>query len=319
MTRTLVSNLTAVKNTVHISIDMPLCERPSRNLRDMPAGLPPDASSRYPPAGAAVTSQARPAGLRARRREELIEEAVAVGRRHLVTAGAAGMSVRAIARDIGIAPSALYRYFPSRDALLTELIRRTFVEIDALLQAAVSRALAAHPGDPLSAWVDTAAEYRTWALAHSEEFSLVYGTPVPGYWAPEEATREVGRDAGGAFARPLLAAVELGLIEVASVEQTHRAMSPALRQHLAGFATGRGFPAVDLAASGGTAGADRLAALYAAGLGGWAQLQGLVAMELFGHLRPAAPHAEEYFRVEATAIAGRLVRAPALAEHPSSA
>ncbi len=255
-----------------------------------------------------MSSAGPPAGLRARRREELIEEVLDVARRHLVTSGAAGMSVRAVARDIGIAPSALYRYFPSRDDLLTVLIRQTYVTIDQLLDAAVTRALAAHPTDPRRAWVDAAAEYRDWAVAHPEEFALVYGTPVPGYRAPEEATRRVGQQAGTALARPVLAAVEQGLIAVESVEETHAAMSPAFREHLAGVAIERGLPAGDLATSGGTPGADRLGALYALGLGAWAQLQGLVAMELFGHLPPVAPHGEEFFRLQANAIAGRLIR-----------
>ncbi len=232
-------------------------------------------------------------GLRQRRREELVGQVVAIAMRHLGEQGAAQLSLRAVAREIGIAPSALYRYFPSRDDLLTTLIARTFVEIDRVIRAAAERALADHPDDPLTAWIDTTLAYRSWVTAHREDFALVYGTPIPGYAAPEEATREVGSQAGGALFRPLVAALQLGMVDLAAVQAHAAAMSPEMRADMARRGRDRGLHLPE----------DLAAGLIALGFGAWAKLQGLLAMEVFGHLPPVAPFAEEFFRAESAAIA----------------
>lgn len=238
-----------------------------------------------------------------------------MARRHLVTDGAAGMSVRGVARDIGIAPSALYRYFPSRDDLLTVLIRRTYVDIDALLDAATGRALAAHPADPPAAWASATLEYRGWALEHPEEFALVYGTPVPGYEAPEEATRQVGQQAGASLSRILLAAIGQGLVRQEFVAATQARMSPPMRKYMAGVARERGLAPTSGSGRQDDHLADLAPALFVLGIGAWSKLQGLVAMELFGHLPPVAPHAEEFFRLESSALVDRFVH-PAPAPPP---
>lgn len=123
-----------------------------------------------------------PPSLRARVRAEMSHEIKDVARKHLATDGA-NLSLRAVARDMGIVASALYRYFPSRDALLTALILDAY---DALA-AAATEAEAAVPRDDLRGrWLAVCHAVRTWALAHPAEYSLLYGSPVPGYVAPEE-------------------------------------------------------------------------------------------------------------------------------------
>ena len=62
------------------------------------------------------------AGIRARNRAAIEGEILRVGREHLASHGAAGLSLRAVARDLGMASSAVYRYVASRDELLTRLI-----------------------------------------------------------------------------------------------------------------------------------------------------------------------------------------------------
>ena len=120
--------------------------------------------------------------LRARVRSEMSQEIKDVARRHLATDGA-NLSLRAVARDLDIVASALYRYFPSRDALLTALI------IDAYdaLAAAATTAESAVPRDNLRGrWLAVCRGVRTWALAHPAEYGLIYGSPVPGYAAPQD-------------------------------------------------------------------------------------------------------------------------------------
>jgi AcrR family transcriptional regulator len=130
------------------------------------------------------------AGTRARVRAELTREIADVARRHLASAGAAALSLRAVARELGMASSAVYRYFPSRDDLLTALIVDAY---DALGEAA-ERAEAAAPRDDLRArWHAGCTAAREWALAHPHEYALLYGSPVPGYAAPETTIAPAAR------------------------------------------------------------------------------------------------------------------------------
>ncbi|GAA0939558.1 TetR/AcrR family transcriptional regulator [Pseudonocardia zijingensis] len=130
------------------------------------------------------------AGARARVRAELTREIVESARRQLATEGAAGLSLRAVARELGMASSAVYRYFSSRDELLTALI------IDAYdaLGAAAEKAESAVPRDDLRGrWRAACVAAREWALAHPHEYALVYGSPVPGYAAPQDTIGPASR------------------------------------------------------------------------------------------------------------------------------
>jgi AcrR family transcriptional regulator len=120
--------------------------------------------------------------LRARVRSEMSQEIKAVARRHLATDGA-NLSLRAVARDMDIVASALYRYFPSRDALLTALIIDAY---DALAAAATDADSAVPRDDLRGRWLAVCRAVREWALAHPAEYGLIYGDPVPGYAAPPD-------------------------------------------------------------------------------------------------------------------------------------
>jgi AcrR family transcriptional regulator len=122
------------------------------------------------------------AGARARVRAELTREIVEAARRHLATDGAAGLSLRAVARELGMASSAVYRYFASRDELLTALIVDAY---DALGAAAEQAEAAVARDDLRGRWRAACGAAREWALAHPHEYALLYGSPVPGYAAPE--------------------------------------------------------------------------------------------------------------------------------------
>lgn len=130
------------------------------------------------------------AGARARVRAELTREIAEVARRHLASAGAAALSLRAVARELGMASSAVYRYFPSRDDLLTALIVDAY---DAIGEAA-ERAEAAVPrDDPRARWHTACTAARDWAVAHPHEYALIYGSPVPGYAAPKATLAPAAR------------------------------------------------------------------------------------------------------------------------------
>ena len=115
----------------------------------------------------------------------MIAEIKAVARSHLATDGA-NLSLRAVARDMGMVSSALYRYFPSRDDLLTALILDAYDALGDAVQAADS---AITDRTLLRVrWLSSGHAVRDWALAAPAEYALIYGSPVPGYAAPSDTT-----------------------------------------------------------------------------------------------------------------------------------
>ena len=125
---------------------------------------------------------------RERARAELTREIKEEARRQLAETGAHGLSLRAVARELGMVSSALYRYFPSRDDLLTALIIDAY---DALGQVAET-AIAAS-ASPRVRWLAACHAIRGWALAHPYEYALIYGSPVPGYRAPQATVGPASR------------------------------------------------------------------------------------------------------------------------------
>ena len=122
------------------------------------------------------------ASLRARVRAEMTDEIKAAARRHLAVDGA-NLSLRAVARDIGMVSSAVYRYFASRDELLTALIIDAY---DALGTAAEQAEAAVDRDDLTGRWLALCHAVRDWALERPHEYALIYGSPVPGYQAPRD-------------------------------------------------------------------------------------------------------------------------------------
>lgn len=127
-----------------------------------------------------------PRTARAIARRELTAAIVASARRQLAEIGPAALSVRAVTRDLGMASSAVYRYFPSRDELLTELLVVIYGELAERL----------HEADADLARDDLAGRWRTlgrtlrgWALDAPHEYAFLYGSPVPGYAAPQPRSR----------------------------------------------------------------------------------------------------------------------------------
>jgi AcrR family transcriptional regulator len=127
---------------------------------------------------------------RERVRAELTREITETARRQLATEGAAALSLRAVAREMGMVSSAVYRYFPSRDDLLTALIVDGYNAIGAAAEQADG---ACRRDDHPGRWLAACRAVRDWALAHPHEYSLVYGSPVPGYQAPEQTIGPASR------------------------------------------------------------------------------------------------------------------------------
>jgi AcrR family transcriptional regulator len=210
--------------------------------------------------------------LRVRVRAELVEEIKAAARRHLASDGA-NLSLRAVARELGMVSSALYRYFPSRDDLLTALI----VDAYNALGEAVERAdRTVDRADLLGRYLAIAHSIRSWAQAVPNEYALIYGSPVPGYRAPEDTIAPAIRPG-----RALTWILFDGLASGALAAPPDTEVPAPIRADLATLRS-NDFPEVP-------------PALMARGLAAWVQIFGLVSFELFGRLDNVVVDRDAFF------------------------
>jgi AcrR family transcriptional regulator len=230
------------------------------------------------------------ASIRARVRAELTEEIKAVARRHLATEGAA-LSLRAVARDMQMVSSALYRYFRSRDELLTALILDAYNALGAAVEAA--DAAVTDREDLRGRWLASCRAVRIWALANPAEYALIYGSPVPGYAAPPDTVAPATRTAR-VLVRILADGVAAGVL--APAPQTGPELPGPVRADLA-----------RLRADGM---ADVPEPLLGRGTIAWVHLFGAVSFELFGHLTNVFEDRAAYFDHQ-VAVMADLVGLPA--------
>ncbi|PUA81916.1 TetR/AcrR family transcriptional regulator [Nocardioides currus] len=198
---------------------------------------------------------------RARAREQTMRDIVRVGRTHLATDGAAALSLRAIARDIGLVSSAVYRYVESRDELLTLLVIDGYDELGDAVDAAVA---VVPEGDHAGRLRAVGRAVRAWALAEPATYALLFGSPVPGYHAPSERTTGPGTRVIGA----LIAIWEAAWLD-GSLRVDEGAIAPRrLSRDLARIRREAGITAPD--------------ALVARGMLMWAAVFGCISFEVFG-------------------------------------
>lgn len=172
-------------------------------------------------------------GKRQESREQIEAKIVELGRRHLVDHGAAGLSLRAIARDLGMVSSAVYRYVSSRDELLTLLLVDAYTDLADSVDRARESTLAELWSNDVIA---IARAVRQWALAHPARWALLYGSPVPGYHAPPERTIGAGTRVVGAFFDAIAAGIATGDIMLTSNSATQPMSSDFERiRHEFGF------------------------------------------------------------------------------------
>jgi AcrR family transcriptional regulator len=212
---------------------------------------------------------------RERARAELTREIKEEARRQLAASGAQGLSLRSVSRELGMVSSALYRYFGSRDELLTALIIDAY---DALGAAAEAASDALPAADIRGRWRACCGAIRDWALANPHEYALIYGSPVPGYQAPQatvasavRAVRVMGgilADAGSADRR-------------AEARQPQEPLPAELARQVAIIAE---------AIAPGVSDGVLTRALIA-----WTQLFGMISFELFGQFVGSLEPADLFF------------------------
>jgi AcrR family transcriptional regulator len=213
---------------------------------------------------------------RDRARAELTREIKEEARRQLAAHGAQGLSLRAVARELGMVSSALYRYFPSRDELLTALIIDAY---DALGDAAEAAGDDLAAADGRDRWRAVCRAVRDWALAHPHEYALIYGSPVPGYRAPQ-ATVDPATRVPRVIGR-IIAGSQISGDRTHPPARDDKPLPPVLAEQAATIASviAPGAPGPVIART----------------LIAWTQLFGMISFELFGQLVGSADPADEFF------------------------
>jgi AcrR family transcriptional regulator len=224
---------------------------------------------------------------RERARAELTREITDAARRQLAEVGAEGLSLRAVARELGMVSSALYRYFPSRDDLLTALITDAYRALGDAAEAADQ------PSEhPTLRWRAACATVRGWARAHPHEYALIYGSPVPGYQAPRSTVAQAAR-------------VPLLLVGVLRDAWSAGLLTPPADRPPPGPTL-----ADQLHQLGHTIAPELPRSVLTCALIGWTQLFGMVSFELFGQLVGSVHPSDEFF-AHTTARMAEFVGLPA--------
>src|SRR5271166_2987747 len=192
-------------------------------------------------------------------RADIADEA----RRQLAASGAASLSLRAVARELGMASSAMYRYFTSRDELLTALIVEAYDSMGEVAEAA-----AASGGAVAKRFRTVCRAIRGWALEHPHEYALLYGTPVPGYRAPELTLVLAG------LVHDAHRSGELTAAEIAPISAAMAAQAQPIGEAI--------MPGVPLP-------------IVVRALVAWALLFGQINFEVFGRLEGVVPDSEVLF------------------------
>jgi AcrR family transcriptional regulator len=232
---------------------------------------------------------------RRRLREATVADIKRTARELLVYGGPSAISLRAIARTLGMSAAALYRYFPSLEALVVELAGDLYDELRAAVTAAAQTAPegagggAMGGGDAAARLVAMARAFRAWSRAHPAEFALMFGNPVPGVAELEDdclSPDHPGARLGAAFLEPFVALWRSGVAPRRPYVDLGTSTAPLLGVH------GESLPPGALAAF----------------LAAWTRLYGLVAIEVFGHLRWAVTDVAPLFEAELAAFLRELAQ-----------
>jgi AcrR family transcriptional regulator len=214
---------------------------------------------------------------RDRFRTQMRAEIKAAALRQIAAGGPAGISVNAIGRELGVSGPALYRYFSSRDALLTELVADAYRDLAAALRDAPGAGPRAAPTARLRA---LARAYRGWAIAQPHRYGLLFGPPLPGHDAHSE---------------PIVAAAEeamAALVDVVAAAGVRTGAAPAPRSRLAR----------QLQAWGHDRGTTTEPAVAMRAIAVWSRLHGHVALEIGGNFASMGLDPEALFEAEIDAL-----------------
>ena len=230
---------------------------------------------------------------RQRAHAQTVNDIKQMARAQLATEGSSGLSLRAIARQLGIVSSAVYRYVPSRDELLTMLIEDAYNSLGNAVETAQARVRRA---DLAKRWLAIGRAVRGWAIERPAEYALLYGSPVPGYAAPPDRTAGPGSRVTLLIVDLLVAADKAGVTPIEPAPPipavVRRDMQTALES-------------LDIELDN---------ELLVRGLLAWTALYGMVSFELFGQYVGSVQHHSAFFDHQMSRLAGII----GLADRPTS-
>jgi AcrR family transcriptional regulator len=209
-----------------------------------------------------------------RQHDAVREEIKQVARRQMAVQGASNLSLRAIAREMEVTAPALYRYFPTRDDLITALI----VDAFNAHAAAMDEAQAEYPREAYAHRLQAAMlAYRRWALENRADFELIYGSPIPGYSAPSEITTPAAAQAMAVILDILTGAARHGRLkpeaQIPDAIRLYWEANPDMRMNAP----------LDL---------------FHLGVTGWSRIHGVLMLEIFEHLPPVVGDTDAFYRQE---------------------
>lgn len=217
---------------------------------------------------------------RQRARAQITAEILAAARLRLTKQGPGELSLRAVARDVGMVSSAIYRYFASRDELLTALLIMAYNELGETAERADASITVRE--NHLERWTTTCRAIRGWAIDHPGDYALLYGSPVPGYSAPQD-TIDAATRGTLVLVRIVFDAQIAGPTIIPRVGDADDTLGAAM-QGAVDF-----FGQLDIPAAAGTP-------AVAFGLvAAWSALFGSISFELFGHLVGSVSDNKRYF------------------------
>lgn len=212
-------------------------------------------------------------------RQESSETIKAIARQQMIENGTAGISLRGIAREMGMTAPAIYNYFPRLEDLITALLVDAFNGLGDAIDEAIARAGSA--GEKIRAG---ASAYRLWANANKTDFQLIYGSPIPNYEAPREVTVPLATRPLVSFYRCMMDAYIEGQLNIPS---DYASVPASIEDFVAGFLYPQ-YPQIK----------DLPMSLFYLMTVLWTRVHGVVMLEIFGHLAPSIGDVDSFFEGE---------------------
>ena len=212
-------------------------------------------------------------------RQESTENIKAIARQQMIENGTAGISLRGIARAMGMTAPAIYNYFPRLEDLITALLVDAFNGLGDAIDEAIAEAGSA--GEKIRAG---SSAYRNWANANKADFQLIYGNPIPNYEAPREVTVPLATRPLVSFYRVMMDAYLAGKL---SIPPDYATVPKSIEDYVAGFLYPQ-YPQTR----------DMPMSLYYLMTVLWTRIHGIVMLEIFGHLGPSIGDVDSFFEGE---------------------
>lgn len=218
-------------------------------------------------------------------RHEMAATIKATARQQMSAKGTAGLSLRAIARQLGVTAPAIYNYFPRLDDLITALIVDAFNAQADAIQAAVDAVASDATAPKLRAAL---LAYRQWAVDHPTDFQLIYGNPIPGYEAPTDITTPLASRPGFIIGGLLWAGYQRGEVRLpphyADIPPSTVAAVEAWKAH--------------------TDQTDMPTGLIYGLFAGWTRIHGMTVLEILQHTPPVFGDTAAFYANEVEIMLG---------------